>query len=154
MDISLEGGGFLKNLRTGYGSPNGFPIQDLGVWVHISGCTPYLPKRWSHWHVSFGNSLRIQVLRTKVFRGFKIVNFSGCFAPITRCFWRTAGLTSWHVSRVLHSEALGPKYVKVCILHFCRLRTTQALACLTMLALTGVPRSQETSLPTRASVGT
>ena len=29
---------------------------------------PYLPKRWSHWHVSSRNSLRIRIKRRTVFR--------------------------------------------------------------------------------------
>ena len=37
---------------------------------------PYVVKRWSHWHVRLGNSLRIRILRTRVFRGLKFRIFS------------------------------------------------------------------------------
>jgi len=44
----------------------------------------YLPKRWSHWHVLLGNSLRMRNLRTRVFRGLKIRVFSDRQATITQ----------------------------------------------------------------------
>ena len=49
------------------------PAHAEGLWAGW-GCDfsvegiPYVAKRWSHWHVSLGNSLRIRIQQRTVFQ--------------------------------------------------------------------------------------
>ena len=48
---------------------------------------PYSPKCWISWHVSLGNSLSIQIVRTRIIRGLQISIFHDRWQPMNHVIW-------------------------------------------------------------------
>ena len=93
----------------------------LTPWVPIKYKTwtsyayiPCHPKRWSHWHILLGNSLRIWISADEGFPGLEIHLY--IFKNQSLYFFSSTSLKSWYFPRIFYEEASKSK--KCQSLHF------------------------------------